>query len=550
VACPDENELLELADGLLPPARRAEIVRHVDECARCRAALAGIARSDEVATVAEPAVASRSRPAAELLGEYLRADAPARELKISKFVAGIAAFAVCSTTLATLVGNTPLGDFAPRGAAIAAGMLAYQLGCIALLRRGWFRSWLPAVNATLEISFVVAMQLAATTALGAWSTSFPGAILLGALIVMSALRVEPRLCIAIGAIAAVELVALALATMHGDVTTARGYGVRAMFCVIAGIGSAILARYHIERSESALRAIREQDLFGKYLVHERIGVGGMGEVFRATYCPEGGFVRTVALKRMRTDLSADPRFAAYFRSEVQLGASLVHPNLVQLLDCGRFRGAFVVAMELVDGASLAAILKRVKEPLPVAAVAYIGAELATALDYVHHKRGPDGKPLGLVHCDVNPPNVLVSRLGEVKLADFGVAQATDSTARGFAGKVAYAAPEQISAGGIASPGSAGARSTPAGSAPLIDARTDLFGLGTTLREMLAAREDVPAGLAALVAELLAEDRERRPADAASVRARLIAVAAPYPEGEQQLARVVTQLTDRDRGRAS
>src|SRR5262249_39968079 len=152
--------------------------------------------------------------------------------------------------------------------------------------------------------------------------------------------------------------------------------------------------------------------------------GGMAEVFRATYCPEGGFVRTVAVKRVRPDVADDASFADAFRQEARLAARLVHPNLVQVLDCGRFRGDFVFVMELVDGVSLSRLLRRIRGPLPLHVVAYLGAELAGALAYVHARTDDEGRPLGLVHLDVNPPNIMLSRIGEVKLADFGVARVT------------------------------------------------------------------------------------------------------------------------------
>src|SRR6185436_6809413 len=149
--------------------------------------------------------------------------------------------------------------------------------------------------------------------------------------------------------------------------------------LLAGAAAATLARRFVTRATEALRDIREQDLFGKYLLHERMGAGGMGEVFRATYCPEGGFVRTVAVKRLLPKLSSDPKFVEAFRREARVSSMLSHPNLVQVLDCGSFRGAFVVAMELVDGTSLSRLLRERGRGLPPAAVAYLGAEIASAL---------------------------------------------------------------------------------------------------------------------------------------------------------------------------
>jgi serine/threonine-protein kinase len=186
-------------------------------------------------------------------------------------------------------------------------------------------------------------------------------------------------------------------------------------------------------------------------------------------------------------------------------------------------------------------------------VSYLGAELAYALDFIHRKLDSKGQPLNLVHRDVNPPNILLSRIGEVKLADFGVANAANRVATGrtdiFYGKLRYAAPEQIIA------------------ERAIDGRSDLFALGLTLFEALTgrpvygkeadvsleqgifpripraaeSRKDVPRPLDDLVAELCELDPSRRPATGAEVRRRLMAMDgahAPYPRGQQELARWV------------
>jgi eukaryotic-like serine/threonine-protein kinase len=200
------------------------------------------------------------------------------------------------------------------------------------------------------------------------------------------------------------------------------------------------------------------------------------------------------------------------REEARLGATLAHPNIVQVLDCGRFRDTFIVALELVDGISLA----RLRGTLSPAAIAFVGCELATALDYIHTRRGSDGRPLELVHRDLNPPNVLVSRIGEVKLADFGVAAASTRAVihnQGgmFYGKSAYAAPEQLA--GLA-----------------VDAKTDIYGLGVTLRETWTGRDSDP--LRALLDELGAAAPELRPS-AIEARDRLRALGS-LGDGEREL----------------
>jgi serine/threonine-protein kinase len=227
--------------------------------------------------------------------------------------------------------------------------------------------------------------------------------------------------------------------------------------------------------------------------------------------------------------------------------------VVQVYDCGRFRDAFIVAMEYVDGLPLNRLLSRAGEPLPLEVVSYLAAELASALDFIHRKLDSKGQPLNLVHRDVNPPNILLSRIGEVKLADFGVANAANRVATGrtdiFYGKLRYAAPEQIIA------------------ERAIDGRSDLFALGLTLFEALTGRpvygkeadvsleqgifpriprasevrKDVPRSLDDLVAELCELEPSQRPANGAEVRRRLMAMDgghAPYPRGQQELGRWV------------
>jgi serine/threonine-protein kinase len=321
---------------------------------------------------------------------------------------------------------------------------------------------------------------------------------------------------------------------------------RAGLLFLAGVGGAIIARVLMGAAEQALREVREQDLMGKYVLHERLGSGGMAEVYRATYCPEGGFQKTVAVKRVLPSLSGNARFAEMFLEEAQLCAGLVHPNVVQVHDCGRFRDSFILAMEFVDGAPLSRIIEG--RSLPYGAVTYVGAELSRALDYIHHKRAADGTPLRLVHRDLNPPNVLVSRLGEVKLADFGVAwttvRARVGERDGFYGKVGYASPEQLAV------------------QPL-DGRSDLYLLGLTLQQMLcggrlpADRSElpsaVPAQLARLVHRLLEERRERRPANAGDVHAELCELSgelAPYPAGARLLAEALATLPPRPSGDAA
>jgi hypothetical protein len=319
--------------------------------------------------------------------------------------------------------------------------------------------------------------------------------------------------------------------------------------IIVG-GAMLIGIYLTERIRTLVAESRSADLLGKYILGERLGVGGMAEVFKATYSPEGGFERPVAVKRVLPHLVNDPQFIERFRREAELTARLVHPNIVQVLDFGRHLDTYFLAMEWVEGVPLNRLAR---SPLPACVVSWIALQLADALDFIHSRQGPDGRPLGLVHRDLNPPNILVSRLGEVKLADFGVARVTATpgvTRTGVVvGKLAYMAPEQLSG-------------------PQYDGRADLFALGATLHELLtgrrlflassdvetmqavlnhpvprlgAERSDVPRELEAIVMGLLERAVERRTLTGAMLRAQLMALtgeAAPLPKGQRMLAEVV------------
>jgi serine/threonine-protein kinase len=299
-------------------------------------------------------------------------------------------------------------------------------------------------------------------------------------------------------------------------------------------------------------------------MHERLGAGGMAEVFRATYSPEGGFEKIVAVKRVLPRIAATAdgeRFLTMFREEARLGSQLSHPNVVQVLDAGRFQDSYVVAMEYVDGLSLHRVLRDAPRALPMSAIVFVAAELAAALDYIHARVDADGRSLGLVHRDVNPPNVLVSKLGEVKLADFGVAHAVSRASLDpdrVYGKLGYLAPEQLYDRAI-------------------DGRADLFALGATVFEMIAGKPmfrgksltevedlrmpeleldalprgaEVPHELRALVRDLLQLRPEARPETGAVARRRLLAIegsAAGFPNGQRELATIVSEALRRPLG---
>ena len=213
--------------------------------------------------------------------------------------------------------------------------------------------------------------------------------------------------------------------------------------------------------------------FGKYILLERISVGGMAEVFKAKSFGVEGFARSVAIKRILPHLAEDPRFVEMFINEAKVAVQLSHANIAQVYELGRFEDDHYIAMEYVAGKDLLSMhqyTKKSGDRLPVQLAVYIGSRVAEGLGYAHRKTGNDGRPLGIIHRDISPQNVLISYEGAVKLIDFGIAKAAihsshQTQAGVLKGKYGYMSPEQISG------------------KPL-DQRSDIFALGTVLHEML------------------------------------------------------------------
>lgn len=209
---------------------------------------------------------------------------------------------------------------------------------------------------------------------------------------------------------------------------------------------------------------------GRYHLLERLAIGGMAELHVA--CAEGlaGFQKVVVLKRVLPNLAQDEDFIAMFLNEARLAANLDHPNLVQVMDIGQEAGEYFYVMEYVHGQNvrelLAAAAKRGEMPIEVALT--IVMAVATGLHHAHERVDLDGRPLGLVHRDVSPANVLVSYDGAVKVTDFGIAKAsarsTETIGGAMKGKIGYMSPEQC-------------RGEP------VDRRSDIFALGILLFEL-------------------------------------------------------------------
>ncbi|MFH2006206.1 MAG: serine/threonine-protein kinase [bacterium] len=188
------------------------------------------------------------------------------------------------------------------------------------------------------------------------------------------------------------------------------------------------------------------------MIHELIGVGGMAQVYRASVVGPEDFEKQVVIKRVKSDYQADHSFIQMFIDEAKLSATLDHPNIVSVFDFGETDGRHYLAMEYIDGLNLYEVDRRHwklhDKPVPWQAVALIGRDMLRGLDYAHHQTDPHGEPLGLIHRDVSPVNVLIRQDGTVKLVDFGIAKA-DSRFRGtqtaagvVKGKIPYLSPEQ------------------------------------------------------------------------------------------------------------
>ncbi len=185
---------------------------------------------------------------------------------------------------------------------------------------------------------------------------------------------------------------------------------------------------------------------GPYRVLRRIGRGGIAEVFLAEQVGASGFSRRVAIKRLLPGLAGHAELERALIAEATLGARLAHRNLVSVLGLAVDGGSYYAVLEHLDGGDLAGLVARAGPPSPALAL-LVAEELALALDFVHRAADAGGRPLGLIHRDVSPSNVLVSIEGEVKLADFGLAKATllaDVTRGNLRkGTFAYMSPEQV-----------------------------------------------------------------------------------------------------------
>ncbi|MBS2013753.1 MAG: serine/threonine protein kinase [Deltaproteobacteria bacterium] len=241
-------------------------------------------------------------------------------------------------------------------------------------------------------------------------------------------------------------------------------------------------------------------LVGRYVVHDRIAAGGMATVHIGRLLGAAGFSRTVAVKRLHDAYAQDPEFVAMLLDEARLAAVIRHPNVVPTVDVVAEQDELLVVMEYVEGDSVAHLHKIVQadgDRIPIPFAASIVAQALHGLHAAHEARDKNGEPLGIVHRDVSPQNILVGTDGVARVLDFGIAKAASratSTGEGeIKGKTAYMAPEQLHRGAV-------------------DRRTDIFAAGVVLWELLTAQRlffaDSPAEVMSRVLSLPIDPPEK------------------------------------------
>src|SRR5688572_21133608 len=213
--------------------------------------------------------------------------------------------------------------------------------------------------------------------------------------------------------------------------------------------------------------------FGKYLIVGEVATGGMAEVFLGVHKGLEDFVKVVVIKRVLPQWTSSPEFVRMFIDEARLAARLDHPNIVRTYEFGEVGGQYFTTMEYLPGEDLGKTLNKLnstRQRLPVHFAAAIVAQVCAGLHFAHQLTDTGGRPLGLIHRDINPANVIITYTGEVKIIDFGIAKTnTSETQTGtIKGKVAYMSPEQLLARGI-------------------DERSDIFSSVVALLELLTGR---------------------------------------------------------------
>jgi serine/threonine protein kinase len=277
--------------------------------------------------------------------------------------------------------------------------------------------------------------------------------------------------------------------------------------------------------------------FGNYLLVGELATGGMAELFLAVHGGLEGVLKIVALKRILPHLSRSPEFTQMFIDEARIAARLDHPNIVRTYEFDEFEGQYFTVMEYLAGEDLAKVLNRVvalQQPFPLELATSVIAQVCSALHFAHELTDPRGRPLGLVHRDVSPSNIVVTYAGEVKLIDFGVAKISVNARRTstgtIKGKFAYMSPEQVQARNV-------------------DRRSDVFSMGIVLWELLTGRplftrKSEADTLYAIVNEPIPSVRRLRPEVPSELEAIVMRALARAPEDRYQTAEEMQLALDR------
>jgi serine/threonine-protein kinase len=284
------------------------------------------------------------------------------------------------------------------------------------------------------------------------------------------------------------------------------------------------------------------NIFGSvtYYLKRKIADGGMGSVYEAEQFGAEGFIKKVAIKTILPDYVQRKQFVSSFVGEAKLVANLVHQNIVQIHQLGRHEDGYYIAMEYIDGINLTDFLarhRRLKKPIPVDIATFIVSRICRGLEYAHNKTDEQGAPLGLVHRDVSPNNIMITREGEVKLTDFGVAKAAqfmEEDEQYLVGSVEYMSPEQANCDPV-------------------DGRSDLFSLGLIYYELLtgvrvflcAGDDDVDKTVERVKAAAIPDPLGYRADLPASVVRNLMRCLKKTPEERFQTARELADALEQD-----
>ncbi len=216
--------------------------------------------------------------------------------------------------------------------------------------------------------------------------------------------------------------------------------------------------------------------FGKYLLLDRIAMGGMAELYRAKITGEKGFEKLIAIKKILPHLIAEEDLINSFIDEAKLAAFLQHQNIAQIYDFGKIESSYFIAMEYLAGKDLRFVIKKTleqKHPLGLPNILHIISQICAGIDYAHNLKDYHGKPLNIIHRDIGPHNIFITYSGQVKIIDFGIAKAaihnTTTQIGSIKGKLAYMSPEQANG-------------------EKIDHRSDIFAVGILLYEMVTEKQ--------------------------------------------------------------